>query len=230
MSLNVTKIFDSIYTDLKGQSVEARYWTRNIIILLEGDKMKKCWNCGKPAEVISTKETGRCYCKKCDEFRKFILKKEDQEYVKLKKKRMLNSAIEKLEKQSLDMYRYKEAIDAVSEFLEEHPDKFDSSEEIMSAVILCHNRIKCIFQYKVLRYQCDICIPDWKVIVEIDGDRHASKRTSDNYRDIEIINELGDEWNIIRIKAELIDTKAENIIKAIKEVMKQRIKDGKAVR
>lgn len=192
--------------------------------------MSECWLCG--IELTDDLETPvvRCYCNKCNDYLHTVKKQEQEEYVRLKKKRMLDTALDKLENQGLDMYEYKEAINAVSEFLQENPDKFDSSEEVMAAIILCYNEINCIYQFKVLNYQCDICITDWKVIVEIDGDRHLPRREKDNYRDIEIISELGEEWNIIRIKAELIDTKAENLIKAIKAVMRKRIKDGRAVR
>lgn len=204
--------------------------------------MYKCWMCGKvgTTQWSSIKEKlyigeycdtpRRTYCEDCFEKAKQQLEEDNAEYVRLKKKLMFDRALHSLERQGLDMYEYREAIDAVEEFATEKPDKFDSSDEMMAAVILCYNRINAIYQYKVLRYQCDICIPEWKVIVEIDGDVHTSKRERDKYRDIEIIKELGEGWNIIRIKAELIEMKAENLVKAIKETMRQRIKDGKAVR
>ena len=64
-----------------------------------------------------------------------------------------------LEKQDLCIYDYKEAIDAVREFAEEQPDKFDSAYEMIAAIILVDNEIECKPQYKVGVYQCDFCIP-----------------------------------------------------------------------
>lgn len=192
--------------------------------------MKLCWICGNEAEPPYAKNNRRCYCKSCREAEAKRIAEEKSAYITLKKREMFRSALENLEKQELDMYKFRGAIRKTLKYVEEHPDKFDSSYEMMAAIILIYNGVRCSFQYRVLNYQCDICIPDWNVIIEIDGERHSGRRDEDNVRDKKIIAKLGEDWNIIRIKTELLDMKAENLIKAIQAVMQQRLRDGKAVR
>lgn len=208
-------------------------------MLLEDRKMKKCWCCGNVAEYVRgpvrgswkrvrerDPDTGRRYCEQC--MSKISAKESADlaEYARIKKAIMFESAVERLEKQQLDVYVYRDAIDAVEEFVGENPDKFDSSYEMMAAIILCHNRINCHFQYRVGSYQCDICLVDWKVILEVDGERHKGHRERDNDRDRHIVAMLGDEWQIIHIKTDMLDMKAENLVKAIKAVIAKRLKDG----
>ncbi len=199
--------------------------------------MQKCWICGKEAvthrnigvreplfsELIPfADDTQRCYCEKCFEDVMQQYKVDTAEYVRLKKKMMFERAVRILEKQHLDIYEYQEAIKAVEEFAAEKPDKFDSAYEMIAAIILIHHQIHCKLQFKVGKYQCDFCIPSIKVILEIDGERHKHKKDFDSERDLAIRKELGFGWEIIRIKTEYLDKKAEMLIEAIKAVLEKR--------
>lgn len=194
-----------------------------------------CWICG--AEATETrayegifgdsmpKELSRytrCYCAKCKAEVDEREKADRELYIKLKKREMFLRACNILEKQNTDMYKYKEAIEAVEEFVDTHPDKFDSSYEVLAAIILIHNRIHCKMQFKVWRYQVDFCLPELFVLLEIDGDRHKYKKKQDSERDKEIKKALGPVWDIIRINTDYLDMNAKKLPDAIQKVIDYR--------
>ena len=199
--------------------------------------MIKCWICGKEATksrylANGLEETTEKYTKAskhkrsfCDEcFTEFIRirEAENYQYIELKKKRMFEAAVDKLERQELDLEDYKEAIETVEEYNIANLDKFDSSYEIIAAIILIKNRIHIKPQYKIGKYQVDFVLPERFIVLEIDGERHKSKKDSDSVRDYRIKNALGDSWEIIRIPAEYLDKKAKNLPKAIKAIEERR--------
>lgn len=194
-----------------------------------------CWECGKVAhrtriteyDGISYTEKpisiwSRCYCEEC-KARLDKQEKEDMElYIKLKKKEMFLKACNLLEKQETKMYKYKDAIDVVREHLEKNPDKYDSSYEVLAAIILVHNRIYAKMQYKVGKYQVDFLLPELLVVLEIDGERHKHRKEYDTKRDIYIQNALGEGWDIVRIKTDYLDMNAKKLPKAIEKVIDYR--------
>lgn len=184
-----------------------------------------CWICGKPASKTSRHsvfidERYRCYCREC--FKKVIdeYEKENELFIYLKHKRMLEKALLILENQQVNMYKYKEAIDAVSDHLKENPDKYDSSYEILAAIILIQNRIKVKMQYHVGKYCVDMFLPEMNIILEIDGERHRSNSTKDTKRDAEIKNIMERKVDIVRIKTDFLDENAQRLPKAIEYVHK----------
>ena len=196
-----------------------------------------CWICGKPGAhhrgigereplfgdlVPFEEKSQRCYCEECFKKTTEQYKKDMSEYVRLKKKMMFERAVRILERQCMNIYDYQEAIKAVESFTEEKPDKFDSSYEMIAAVILVQNEIPCELQHRIGKYQCDFYIPSMKVILEIDGERHKNKKIFDTKRDAEIMRTVGRDWNIIRIKTEYLDQKAEKLVEAIDAILYQR--------
>lgn len=194
----------------------------------------KCWICGKTAttakpifdgyiyEVPSLTEYHRCYCEECLKQLERTESEERKLYIKLKKREMLRRACKILENQHTNMYEYKEAIEVVTDFIEENPDKIDSSYEALTAIILVHNRIHAKMQYKVGRYQVDFLLPDYLVVLEIDGERHKHTKEYDSKRDKAIKKELGIYWEIIRIDTDHLDKNAKKIPKAIEKVLEYR--------
>lgn len=197
----------------------------------------KCWNCGKESThkrrigTLPWWEDGnmdlvpfgedtsqRCYCKECFTQHMKQMKEENDLYIKLKKRRMFESAVDMLEHQQINMYDYQEAIKAVEEYVEEKPDKFDSSYEMLAAIVLIHNRIRCKMQYKIGKYQVDILLPDMFVALEIDGERHSHRKQYDNERDVTIKMILGSDWEIVRIKTDYLEQHADRLLDAIKKV------------
>ena len=188
--------------------------------------MPKCWKCSK-AEGIKTfweREGIRSYCASCFEEVKAERQKDIRDYLALKKKLMFERAVKILERQQLDIYEYKEAIETVQEFLTNNPDKFDSADEIAAAIILLDNEIPMKIQHKVDEYHVDFCLPTLKIVLEIDGYLHASSLAKDNERDIKVRKALGASWEVVRIKTEYIEQNAEMLVEAIKAVKAEKQK------
>ena len=197
----------------------------------------KCWICGKPATDtrVTIEHYGtfvheevspyfRCYCDKCKANVDAQEKADRELYIKLKKREMFKKACDILEKQNTKMYEYKPAIDVVEKHIENHPDKFDSSYEVLAAIVLVHNRIYSKMQYKIGRYQVDFLLPELFVVLEIDGERHKHKKAYDTKRDIQLQQTLGDGWDIIRIPTDYLDKDAKKLPEAIHKVIDYRQK------
>lgn len=197
----------------------------------------KCWICGNEATRSRLEtmpnlkwersrkakyEWYRCYCDSC--FKKIQAEeaKERKEYVKLKKREMFRKACANLEKQNVNMYEYRDAIFTVEKEVNKKPDQFDSSYEVLAEIILVHNNIYAKMQYKVGDYQVDFLLPEKRVVLEIDGDRHKTRKGYDSVRDEYIVKKLGADWQVIRIPTELLDKRAEKIPEAIKRVKEYR--------
>lgn len=211
--------------------------------------MPICWECGKEAtefpnvlfvddtyyldretagEVHSSRyietKTQRGYCADCLNAYRERRAKEKAEYVRLKKELMFERAIRVLEKQNIDIYQFREAAFAVLGFARENPNKFSSAYEMIAAMVLINNRIKVKTQFKVAEYRVDFLLPELKVALEIDGGMHEYKLYKDNERDIKIRSVLGNEWEIVRIKAEYIEENAKRLVDAIKAIRNEKKK------
>ena len=199
----------------------------------------KCWECNNEGKIqfdLKKPEyfldevfdyvpaSQRWYCEECFE-RVSTERKEDRiEYVRLKKKLMYERAVRMMEKQDLDLYEYKEALEAVKEFSEENPDKFDSAHEMVAAAVLIYNEIPVKMQYKVAGYRVDFYIPSMHTILEVDGFMHKYSTKHDSKRDLKIKEELGKPLEIVRIKTKYIEQNAELLVEAIKTLIQERHK------
>ena len=184
----------------------------------------KCWECGKTFKANATIK--RCYCDECSLKHKNEIATNREQMVYLKKFFMFERAMELLEKQSYDFNKHCEEIKAVQDKFWDDPDKFDSADEIITAIILVEHRIYAKLQYKIDRYQVDFLLPDYHVILEIDGDRHRYNIGRDSVRDEAIKYMLGSDWEIIRIPTKCIETDASKLILAIEKVLEVRENDG----
>ena len=202
---------------------------------------RKCWRCGGAAETYHLEHFGktpdgsfypapaadqqrwRGYCKRCYAEVTREMKETRAELARLKKRVMFENAMQTLEGQAIDMYELREAIDAVEDFLQKNPDSFDSSHEIVAAVILIHNRVRCKPQYKVGKYLVDFLLPDEMVVLEIDGERHKTRKIHDSNRDKKIRQTLGPGWEIVRIDTDYIEQNAKQLVTAIRKVCEFRI-------
>lgn len=197
-----------------------------------------CWECKKEIKenarqenkyyrggsfISLPKKKGRWYCQECWNQHNQLLDAERKEYGRLKKRLMFERAISAIE-DNLDIYEYQEAIADMAEYVEEHPDKFDSSQEMIAAMMLAANGIHVKMQYKVNRYRVDLFIPELCIALEVDGDRHngAKAEIRDSKRDTEIRKVLGEEWEIIRVPTELIEQNPERLLEAIIKAKQER--------
>lgn len=168
----------------------------------------------------------RFYCKDCQP----IVRRDQEEtkrlYIETKTKITIDRAISTLEKQRLDIYDYQDAIRRVEAYARQYPEKFDSSYEIIAAVMLLKSGVDIKPQHKIGPYRVDFYIPKWKCILEIDGERHKDRLLEDSNRDKKLREELGAEWEVVRIPTGFLDTNAKEIVRAIKELKanKQKIR------
>lgn len=184
-----------------------------------------CWECQK--EFITDATWRRCYCDECESKHKDELENNRKQMTYLKKFFMFERAMELLEKQNYNFNEHREEIKAVEEKFWEDPDKFDSADEIITAIILVEHRIFAKLQYKIDRYQVDFLLPDYHVILEIDGDRHRYNIGRDSVRDENIKYRLGSDWEIIRIPTKCIEKDASKLIEAIDKILEVRENGGK---
>lgn len=202
---------------------------------------RKCWECGAEGaeysmnfkenfyfdeEIVGNTYANpyslRAYCKKCFEQHNEDYKRELDAYVRTKKKIMFERAVRTLEHQNLIIDDYMEAIKVVQDFISANPDKFDSSYEVIAAIMLVKGQIHSKMQYKVGRYQVDFLLDEMMVVLEIDGERHKHRKEYDAERDKTIRKILGPGWEIIRIKTEYLDKHAKHLVEAIKETLDYR--------
>ena len=166
----------------------------------------------------------RHFCEKCYTERNKELNRIRSEYVRLKKKLMLERAVKMFEKQDVNIYDYKDIIDDMAQYIEDNPEKFDSSHEMVAAIVLVDNCIKCKMQYKLDRYRLDFYIPDYKIVLEIDGDMHKNNLYRDNQRDIKVREILGPDWETVRIGTKYIEQNAKALVDAMIAIKKEKQK------
>ena len=140
-------------------------------------KHSKCWKCGADIKItvkeynnpyklitydkqMNTKKNmhKREYCKSCKAETEAQRKIENEQYIALKTKAMIERAIILMEQQNIDVYEYKEAINAVSEKFTKDSKKFRSADEIVTAIILIQHKIPIKANYKIGIYTADIFI------------------------------------------------------------------------
>ena len=79
-------------------------------------------------------------------------------------------------------------------------------------------------QEKIGKYRVDFLIPSLKIVLEIDGVTHADRLYYDRDRDKYIREELGKEWEVVRIKTEYVEQNAEMLVEAIKSIRREKQK------
>lgn len=200
-----------------------------------------CWECGqnegtkqfqlkKQSEFFGYDDISqRWYCEECYNRIEAERTADFKEYVRLKKKLMYERAVKMLERQDVDLYEYKEALDAIREVVAGNPDKFDSSHEMLAAAIIIYNEIPVKVHYTVAGYEVDFLIPSLKAVVEIDGELyHKGKKQSELKRDEKIRAELGSDHEVVRISTKFLEQNAARLIDAVEEIQKERQKVRKA--
>lgn len=209
-----------------------------------------CWKCGKKIEYDLEAEKlhyyfqrtytakdqkkaeppesvwKRIYCEDCKSSIEEEVKADKQQYIYYKNRVSFERAISLLEKQKLDFYEYEEAIKAVQEFSAENPEKFDSSHEMIAAIVLIANRIQTKIQHKIGRYRVDFYLPEMKCILEVDGEQHDHKKNvvHDSRRDVKLREALGDDWEIVRIPTKYIEERADLLIDAMEAMIAEKKK------
>lgn len=187
-------------------------------------EMFDCIKCGKKVEFLHVEPMERVFCNECKKIHIENHKKTVEEYTRLKLKVMHENALREMER-SCKCYLndMTDSIEFVRKMEIESPNSFCSIPEIITAIILIDNGIDFKINYKVLNYKVDFFIPSKYVCLEVDGDLHNFRLAKDGKRDIEIRNELGLQWETIRIPTKFVSENPNQIVDAI-EVMYKEIK------
>ena len=191
-------------------------------------KIFTCWYCGNAISNDYDRPHNRMYHDDCHAKAELAKDKQLKEYLELKTRVMYERALKNMEKQEyICLADYYDEAQLVLETALNDPNKFQSSDEMMTAMELLRNRIHTKVQYKLGRRRIDFLLPDLKVALEIDGALHKFKVTKDTQREIEITNQLNQSekgWEVIRIPTNLIESHLTRLVPAIKKLYDTRQK------
>ena len=158
----------------------------------------------------------------CDMCKAIAKGKEDPVQV-ANKTLKFHDAVSRIELLVGNMDEYQEAITKVQKTLD-HAGWYRSTEEIMVAIELLKNGVKTIHQQKIGRYSVDFVLPDYKVLLEIDGKPFHNNHTleKEGIRDGQILLSMGVGWEIIRIDTDKINKDVCKLLPSIKAILEYR--------
>jgi len=180
----------------------------------------RCWACGKEEKCEDLSK--RHWCSSClEEYEK--QRNEDlQTYLRVRARMMLDRALLILERQQfpVNIYDYKVSSEEVNKIIEENPSVFDSAYEMVVMMELKRVGIPAECQRKVGGHQVDFLLEGEKIVLEIDGWLHQYKKDKDIAFDEDVLNELGEGWEVIRIPTEFVELNIKQIVPAIRAIKK----------
>ena len=185
---------------------------------------EKCWICGKDiVESFGAMDimSGR-FCKEHWREHQKQYKQTVAEYLKLKTQIMFERAVRLLENTGMNMTNIKREVKAVQKHSADSPESYKSSQEMVTAIIMLKAGYDFELNYKIGKYIVDMYLPDLKLILEVDGERHDNRQLQDSKRDTELRRLLGDEWEIIRIPTQYIEQNPEKIPDAVIALARQK--------
>jgi very-short-patch-repair endonuclease len=185
---------------------------------------EKCWICGKNiVESFGAMDimSGR-FCKEHWREHQKQYKQIVADYLKLKAQIMFERSVRLLENTGMNMTNIKREVQAVQKHSADSPESYKSSQEMVTAIIMLKAGYDFELNYKIGKYIVDMYLPDLKLIVEVDGERHDNRHLQDSKRDIELRRMLGDEWEVIRIPTQYIEQNPGRIPDAVLALAKQK--------
>lgn len=134
-----------------------------------------------------------------------------------------HDAVSRIELVVGDLTEYREAMEKVQRTLD-HAGWYRSTEEIMAAIELLKNGVKTIHQQKIGRYSVDFVLPEYKVLLEIDGKPFHNNHTleKEGIRDGQILLSVGVGWEIIRIDTDKINKDIRKLLPSIEAILEYR--------
>lgn len=83
-------------------------------------------------------------------------------------------------------------------------DKFDSVPEVVACIELLHIGVRVIAHQKVGDFTVDFCLPDDRIVVEVDGSIYHTDEAKEQMRDYAIMHMLGDGWEVRHVPSDAI--------------------------
>ena len=191
------------------------------------DNILTCWYCGCELASESKRASFRPFHTECQMKFESEQDKLKSDYIKLKSEVMFQRALREMERQDeVFISDYYDEAQLVHEISRNDPFKFQSSDEMITAIELVKKRVHSKVQFKIGRRRVDFLLPDLKVALEIDGALHRFKIGKDSEREIEVMNNLkekiGGNWEVIRIPTDLIEKNIVRLVPAIKALYNKR--------
>lgn len=123
-------------------------------------------------------------------------------------------AVERIKKQVEDFDSYKSSIKVASTRM----DRYGSIPEAMAAIELLKNKYKIIPQQKIGNTRVDFCLPDNKLVIEIDGSLYHTDMNKEIRRDANIKYCLGQDWTILHYPADKVSRNIKGFSERIHEL------------
>lgn len=184
----------------------------------------KCHVCGAEVFTWSYIHGKKYTCKDCKEVERRTAQEVKRQQDLEARREKLDRAIARIEKCD-DIRKYESAIHDVVIMIENGGHIFDSTEEVMVALVLLKNDIPFRHQVRFgTRYVADFVLDDMKVVLEVDGDifHNDDRVIRQQTRDALIIATLGPSWELIRMKTSDINKNVKKLPAAIRAVVKRR--------
>lgn len=188
-----------------------------------------CVDCGNPVKNWAKKTDKSFKCKECRKKEKEQSRELTKQISELTLLRRLEKSEQYITKQYGNFIGYEHALKVVNENLSK-PGWFQSTNEILAALELIRSSVKARHQVKMGRWHIDFVLPDYNAILEIDGGFHKEKmrKEKDKLKDAAIIAHLGPEWEIVRIRDEMLKSNLKKLVPAIKGLLTTRRKVRKS--
>lgn len=161
-----------------------------------------CRGCSK---LLKRNEMASGYCSYC---RKIVYSRKRAMDPRDKYQIRFDNATEAIQKQVRNFSEYEKSIAIAKRRMYD----YGSIPEAMVAIELLRLGYKIIPQQRILNYHVDFCLPDVKLVVEVDGNLFH-KQISE--RDLKIKLMLGTGWKIIHLPAEEIRNNIQKLQKCI---------------
>lgn len=175
-----------------------------------------CWKCGEPIPHDDFSGQTRRFCEKCYEEYAEEYEPIKVQYAILRNRIIFERAMRIMERAKADMTRCQKYANAVMKHSRDNPEQYRSADEMIAAIILLAEGHEIQMNTPVGHYRVDLLIPDMKIALEVDGDRHKYTKGYEGKRDTEIRAKLGKAWEIVRLPVKYIEEQPEKIPEAIK--------------
>lgn len=180
-----------------------------------------CSMCGEGYVIRTVYSRKRVYT--CAACQGLIKKAEKQATPDQEKEKRYKRAVNRIKADAKSLDGYQDAMEKVRKTLH-RPGWYGSTEEIMVAIELLHRGVKTIHQQQVGKYRVDFVLPEYKVLLEIDGKpfHNAGTREREGLRDGIILLRMGDGWEMIRIDTDKINAHITRLVPSIETVLEHR--------
>ena len=101
-------------------------------------------------------------------------------------------------------------------------DRFDSVPEVVACIELINIGARVIVHQRVGDFTVDFCLPDEKLVIEIDGSIYHRDDDKTSMRDYAVTNMLGDGWIVRHIPAEAVTKNHEAFGRGMGKLLKSR--------